>query len=265
MENKQYISTDFFTENGGFFNEKKCFCRLFLHCHLIPKCQHYVFAAITQVHLRLKAKAHQGRQDHQQGDDFALDILLVEAEDAVDERHDEAHAVEDERDEHHHSSFLFEAREVDDIGYGNKHRHSNDAPTPLKGLFFPIGPPNEAEKYRHHQEVVNRVPCLNGRRRNALLAEEELVVNTAQSHQNRRPEQHIHPLVRLEMDALQLARTVHKVERNDGQNHASPLQPSQALTENEKHQDNRDGRPELVDWPDHSDGQVFHGRIAEHP
>ena len=265
MENKQYISTDFFTENGGFFNEKKCLCRLFLHCHLIPKCQHYVFAAITQVHLRLKAKAHQGRQDHQQGDDFALDVLLVEAEDAVDERHDEAHAVKDERDEHYHSGFLFETREVDDIGHGDKHRHRHDAPTPLKGLFFPIRPPNEAEQHRHHQEVVNRVPGLNGRRRNALLAEKELVVNAAQRHQNRRPEQHIHPLVRLEMDALQLARTVHKVERNDGQNHASPLQPSQALTENEKHQDNRDGRPELVDRPDHGDGQVLHGRVTEHP
>ncbi len=29
MGYKQYISTDFFTENGGFFNEKKCLCRLF--------------------------------------------------------------------------------------------------------------------------------------------------------------------------------------------------------------------------------------------
>ena len=56
-------------------------------------CQHYVFADKTQVYLRLKAKANQRRQNHQQGDDFALDVLLVEAEDAVDERHDEAHAI----------------------------------------------------------------------------------------------------------------------------------------------------------------------------
>ena len=36
MENKQYISTDFFTENGGFFNEKKCLCRLFCIVTLFP-------------------------------------------------------------------------------------------------------------------------------------------------------------------------------------------------------------------------------------
>ena len=56
-------------------------------------CQHYVFAAKTQVYSRLKAKAHQGRQDHQQGDDFALDVLLVEAEDAIDKGNHKAHAV----------------------------------------------------------------------------------------------------------------------------------------------------------------------------
>lgn len=264
MENKQYISTDFFTENGGFFNEKNAFLDFFAlspYSHVSTLC----FRCYNSVYLRPKAKAHQGRQDHQQGDDFALDVLLVEAEDAVDERHDEAHAVKDERDEHYHSSFLFEAREVDDISHGDKHRHRHNAPTPLERLFPPIRPPNEAEKYRHHQEVVNRVPGLNGRRRNALLAKQKLVVNAAQRYQNRRPEQHIHPLVRLEMDALQLARTVHKVERNDGQNHASPLQPSQALTKNEEHQDNRNGRPELIDWPDHSDRQVLHGRVTEHP
>ena len=35
--------------------------------------------------------------------------------------------------------------------------------------------------------------------------------------------------------------------------------------ENTKHQDDRDGGTQLVDGSHHSDGQVFHGRVAEHP
>lgn len=84
MENKQYISTDFFTENGGFFNEKNAFLDFFAlspYSHVSTLC----FRCYNSVYLRPKAKAHQSRQDHQQGDDFALDVLLVEAEDAVDE------------------------------------------------------------------------------------------------------------------------------------------------------------------------------------
>ena len=36
MENKQYISTDFFTENGGFFNEKNAFVDFFCIVTLFP-------------------------------------------------------------------------------------------------------------------------------------------------------------------------------------------------------------------------------------
>ena len=211
------------------------------------------------------AQANQGRQNHQQRNDLAADVLLVEADDAVDERHYQAHTVKDERDEHHHSCLLLEASEINDIGHGDEHGHSDDAPTPLKRLLLALRKPDKEKQRGHHQEVVNRVPRLNGRRRNALLAEEELVVNTAQGHQNRRTEQHIHPLVRLEMDALQLARSVHEVERYDGQNHAGPLQPRQALPKDKKHQDDGDGRPQLVDGAHHGDGQVLHSRITEHP
>ena len=41
----------------------------------------------------LQAQAHQCRQHHQQGDDLAADVLLLETKDAVDERHDETHAI----------------------------------------------------------------------------------------------------------------------------------------------------------------------------
>ena len=41
----------------------------------------------------LQTQAHQSRQNHQKRDDFAADVLLLEAEDAVDERNDQTDAI----------------------------------------------------------------------------------------------------------------------------------------------------------------------------
>ena len=92
---------------------------------------------------QLNAKTHQRRQNHQQRDDFAADVLLLEAKDAIDERHDKTHAIEDERDEHHHGGLLLQAREVDDIGHGDENCHGGNAPTPFERLAFAMGVPNE--------------------------------------------------------------------------------------------------------------------------
>ena len=213
----------------------------------------------------LQTQTHQSRQNHQQRDDFAADVLLLEAEDAVDEGNYETYAIQDERDDDHHGGILLQAGKVDDIGHGDEDRHRHDAPTPLERLFFPLRKPNQEEQHGHHQEVVDGVPRLDGRGRDALLAQEELVVDAAKSHQHCRSQQHIHPFVRPKTDTLQLARAVHEIEGNDGQNHANALQPRQALAKDQKHQDDRDGRPKLVDRPHHRDGQVLHGRVAEHP
>ena len=35
--------------------------------------------------------------------------------------------------------------------------------------------------------------------------------------------------------------------------------------ENQEQQHHRNRRPQLVDRPDHGDGQMLHGRVAEHP
>ena len=108
------------------------------------------------------AQAHQSRQDHQQRDELAADVLLFKAEDAVDERDDEAHTIKDKRDEHHYGSVLLQAGEIDDVGHGDKNRHGHDAPTPLERLFLSFGQPDEKKQQRHHEEIVNSVPCLDG-------------------------------------------------------------------------------------------------------
>ena len=57
MGYKQYISTDFFTENGGFFNEKKCLFRLF--------CIVTIFQCVNIMFSLLKLKfIHDLRQRH---------------------------------------------------------------------------------------------------------------------------------------------------------------------------------------------------------
>ena len=115
------------------------------------------------------AKAHQRRQNHQQRDDFAANVHLLEAEDAVDERHDEAHTVKDERDEHHHGGLLLQARKVDDVGHGDEESHRHDAPTPLERLLLTFREPDNEKQHGHHQEVVDGIPSLYGGRRNAFL------------------------------------------------------------------------------------------------
>ena len=215
--------------------------------------------------LTLYAEADQGGEDHQEREDFAPDILLLEAENAIDKRHHKAPAIEDQRDEYHHSSFLLQSGQINDVGNGDENSHRHNAPTPLERLFFPLREPNEPVQHCHYQKVVNGVPCLDGGGRDVLLTEQELVKHAAQGHQNSRGEQHIHPLVRLELYALQLARTVHEIEGYESQDHAYPLKPSQAFPKDEKHQDDRDGRPELIDRPNNGDGQVLHRRITEHP
>ena len=118
----------------------------------------------TMIQAISHAQAHQCRQHHQQGNDLATDILLFKAEDAVDERHDKAHTIEDERDEDYHSSILFQARKVNNVSHGDEYSHGHDAPTPFERLFLPFGQPNEKKHQRHHKEIVNGVPGLDGRR-----------------------------------------------------------------------------------------------------
>ena len=42
---------------------------------------------------KLDAQAHQRRQNHQERDDFAADVLLLEAENAIDKGNHKAYAV----------------------------------------------------------------------------------------------------------------------------------------------------------------------------
>lgn len=215
------------------------------------------------------------QEDHTQEDEgqvngLCLQVLLTEEHSATHKGDDDGAATH-HRDDADHCCWQGQGIEVHEVGCREKHADANDSPVPMerRGLLV-LRPPQQHQHSQHHEALVDIIPRLHHHAVEpysalTLRCHEEFVVESTDCSQHSSANNHIDPMIVLEVNAFLLAATTEQQEGDDSQRHTYPLPHVQSLTKEEQGAYEHHHGTGGIDRAYDGKRQMLHAKIAQHP